>query len=152
MKAAFAKKLITQDFMDTVSRHKHVIDAMIRPEEDRRLNYWALRSLLCTCLLRDGDDLMEQPQHMWMRAALHFHQDDMNQVQASYDLMATLKMVPSSTILTASGTARAFVGSYCALRMDGLVDHMLSAVGVVASLVRGGSHVGVGMQAVPAAG
>ncbi|KAF6747814.1 ribonucleotide reductase [Ephemerocybe angulata] len=152
MKVAYARNLITSEFMEIVSRHQLAVDAMICHENDRRLNYWALRSLRCTCLLRDGNLLLERPQHLWMRTALHLYQDDLRQVQATYELMAALKMLPSAFILAGSGTSKTLIRPARALRMDGSVKDIAEAVGSAALLARGGSHVGVGVQAVPSRG
>ncbi|KAF5313710.1 hypothetical protein D9611_010238 [Ephemerocybe angulata] len=87
-----------------------------------------------------------------MRTALHLYQDDLRQVQATYELMAALKMLPSAFILAGSGTSKTLIRPARALRMDGSVKDIAEAVGSAALLARGGSHVGVGVQAVPSRG
>lgn len=39
-------------------------------------------------LLRLGDNVLERPQHMWLRVALAIHRDDIDAVRETYDLLS----------------------------------------------------------------
>ncbi|KAF6750735.1 hypothetical protein DFP72DRAFT_851536 [Ephemerocybe angulata] len=133
MRAAHSAGAISADFMSTVERHEPALCAMIRHEEDRRLNL-----------------LLERPQHMLLRAALYMHADNLEEVEATYLLMATQKMFPSYGILTGSGTSKPVLTSCYALRME--TANVLPSIEKAVRLVRDGADVGIGVQSLACRG
>ncbi|KAF5332083.1 hypothetical protein D9611_008070 [Ephemerocybe angulata] len=150
MKAAYLAQAITAEFMTLVEKNERALNAMIRHEEDRRLNYWALRTLRSSCLLRDGARLLERPQHMLLRVALYMHLDHLEDVQDTYMLMATHKLFPSVEILTGCGTSKTIFKPCYAIRMT--AENMLASIQKIVTLVRDGADVGVGVQGVASRG
>ncbi|KAF5328153.1 hypothetical protein D9611_010391 [Ephemerocybe angulata] len=150
MRAAHSAGAISADFMSTVERHEPALCAMIRHEEDRRLNFRALCALRFSCLLHDAERLLERPQHMLLRAALYMHADNLEEVEATYLLMATQKMFPSYGILTGSGTSKPVLTSCYALRME--TANVLPSIEKAVRLVRDGADVGIGVQSLACRG
>ncbi|KAF5320285.1 hypothetical protein D9611_011331 [Ephemerocybe angulata] len=117
MRDAHADGLLDSDFMKLVADHEQPLNEMVCPEEDARQ---ALRSLRLSYLLRSGDVLYERPQYMWLRSALRIHGSDLEQVQTTYSLMSTFKMIPSTTLLSNSGLIGRSTCSDYYLRVDGM--------------------------------
>ncbi|KAF5314143.1 hypothetical protein D9611_006992 [Ephemerocybe angulata] len=150
MRGAHAAGLLDNTYMNLVVEHEHVLNKMIHPEEDARFEYLALRLLRSSYLLRSGDILYERPQYMWLRSALHIHGSDLKLVYATYGLMSTFKMIPSTTMLANSCLMDRSRWSEYYLQTDGTSDQMLSSLTTVTKLWRDGVRGGFGCQSVPA--
>ncbi|KAF6744355.1 ribonucleotide reductase [Ephemerocybe angulata] len=150
MRGAHAEGLLDSTYMNLVVEHEHVLNDMIHPEEDTRFEYLALRLLRSSYLLRSGNTLYERPQYMWLRSALHIHGSDLKLVHATYVLMSTFKMIPSTTMLANSCLVDRSIWSEYYIQAECTSDRMLSSLTSVAKLWRDGVRGGFGCQSVPA--
>jgi ribonucleoside-diphosphate reductase alpha chain len=85
--------------------HGAALDAAIRAERTDVLDYFGLRALLETYLLRHPDTgrPIEDVQHFWMRVAVACS-EDVDQAVSLYDVMSTLAYLPSEETLHRAGS------------------------------------------------
>ncbi|KAF6742987.1 hypothetical protein DFP72DRAFT_859645 [Ephemerocybe angulata] len=150
MHDALAMGLLDGNFIHLVDGYERELNDVVRPEEDRRFGYPALRVLRSSYLLRQGKVLLERPQYMWLRVALHIHGSDLEMVKATYNLMSTFMIMPSTTLLANGGLRdRADHSSY-RFSVGSTSDAMLSSLGNLAILARDGARLDLECQSVPA--
>ena len=65
--------IVCPDFYATVLLHRDQLDAAIVHTRDEALDYFGMRTLERSYLLRRGGSCAERPQYMWMRVACAIH-------------------------------------------------------------------------------
>ncbi|KAJ2920121.1 hypothetical protein MD484_g282, partial [Candolleomyces efflorescens] len=124
-----AEELLTEAFLDLVGRYHSLLDPVIDDTRDDVFNYMSLRTLQRTYLLSKDGMIMERPQHMFMRVALHIHGSDIDAVKECYRRLSTLQFTFSTPTLYNSGTKQAARPSIRALpRVDSDSDPRPMAV------------------------
>ncbi len=97
--------LIGDETAAFVARHAHRLDGAIDPREDRRFEYFGLRTVYDRYLLRHPTTrlVVETPQRFLLRVACGLSKDPEEAI-GFYKLMASLAYLPSSPTLFNSGT------------------------------------------------
>ena len=57
-------------------------------DRDYLLDYFGFKTLERAYLMKINGEIVERPQHMWMRVALGIHGDDLESAKQTYDLMS----------------------------------------------------------------
>lgn len=117
--------LISDELYGAVQRHAGQLDALVVTERDQLLTFFGLKTLCNGYLLRQGKQLIERPQYMFMRVALSIHMDDMPRVKETYHLLSTKHMIHATPTLFNAGT-RIPQNSSCFLL--GVPDDSLSSI------------------------
>ena len=101
---------------DTYSDH---IDAYIKHERDYSFDYFGLKTLEKSYLLRDANmKVIERPQHMWMRVALGIWGSNLERAFKTYDLLSMKFMTHATPTLFNAGTPRPQLSSCYLLAMS----------------------------------
>ena len=148
--------IVREDIYKLVTRNSSSINNMIDYDRDYLIDYFGFKTLERAYLMRTNDVIVERPQHMWMRVALEIHQEDLESVKITYDLMSQLKYTHATPTLFNSGTLRPQLSSCYLLEMqddsiDGIYDTLkecaqiskwAGGIGLHIHNVRGkGSHI-----------
>lgn len=94
---------LAPEFLETARRHASSLQAMVRYDRDFSYDYFAFKTLERMYLTRIGGEVVERPQHMWMRVALALWGDDLERVRESYDLLSTHAITHASPTLFNAG-------------------------------------------------
>lgn len=120
--------LLSDELCNIVQTHCDVLDSAIVHERDYDFDYFGVRTLMKSYLLR-GDDgvIRERPQHMFMRVALGIHGEDIEKVLETYHLLSRGFFVHATPTLFNAGSKRPQMSS-CFLTgiksdsIDGIYD------------------------------
>jgi ribonucleoside-diphosphate reductase alpha subunit len=96
--------ILDPDFINLIEKHHSVYDEMIDFDRDFLIDYFGLKTLMKSYLLRKDKIIIERPQHLWMRVAIFLHKDDFNAVKETYDWLSTKHFTHASPTLFNSGT------------------------------------------------
>ena len=96
--------LISNELFNIVRINKDKIEDMIDYDRDFKLNYFGFQTLMKSYLLRVNKEIVERPQHLFMRVALAIHKDNFELVKETYDLMSNLEMIHATPTLFHAGT------------------------------------------------
>ncbi len=117
--------LVSQYLWDLIQEHGAALDAMIHHERDYLIDYFGFRTLERSYLFRVRKQIVERPQHMWMRVALGIHgnplhrsEDTLRKIQETYDLMSTKHFTHATPTLFNAGTPRPQLSSCFLLAME----------------------------------
>ncbi len=94
-------------FSNNVIDNTNQFDLMIDYSRDYLIDYFGIKTLKKSYLLRDGEkNVVERPQDMWMRVASFVHQDSMDDARDSYNLMSNKYFTHATPTLFNAGLTR----------------------------------------------
>jgi ribonucleotide reductase alpha subunit len=91
---------------------------MIDYTRDFMFDYFGFKTLLNGYLLKQGDRVLERPQHMWMRVAIQLHGDNFELVKESYDALSLGYFIHATPTLFNSGTPHPQLSSCFLVHME----------------------------------
>ncbi len=119
------KPLVSHRFWDFVKTYAEPLNAMIVHNRDYLIDYFGFKTLERAYLFKCNNVIIERPQHMWMRVAVGIHGDlncDHNEclqlIQESYDLMSTKYFTHATPTLFNAGTVRPQMSSCYLIAME----------------------------------
>ena len=119
--------LISQDCWNTVVQHREELHAMIDYNRDYLLDYFGLKTLERSYLFKINEQIVERPQHMWLRVSIGIHGSNMSAVKETYDLMSQKYFTHATPTLFNAGTPHPQLSSCYLIAMesdslDGIYD------------------------------
>ena len=119
--------MISEKTHDTVMKHAEELNSAIVYDRDFNYQYFGFKTLERSYLLRLNGKVAERPQQMIMRVAVGIHDDDIEKVIETYNLMSQKYFTHASPTLFAAGTPQPQLAS-CFLvdikedSIDGIYD------------------------------
>ncbi|ODV80087.1 ribonucleoside-diphosphate reductase alpha subunit, partial [Suhomyces tanzawaensis NRRL Y-17324] len=105
------KSLISDAFLQVVSKHAEYLDSLIVPKRDFDLPYFGIKTLQKSYLLQCNGEVQETPQYMFLRVAVQIHGNSLGEVKETYDLMSEKYFVHASPTLFNAGTNNNYLSS-----------------------------------------
>ena len=96
--------LILQDLYDIVQKYKDELDNLCDYERDYLIDYFGFKTLERAYLMKINKNIVERPQHMWLRVSIGIHGDDMPHIIETYNLMSQKYFTHATPTLFNSGT------------------------------------------------
>ena len=117
--------LVSQDLWDFTNKYSTEINDMIVHDRDYLIDYFGFKTLERAYLFRYHNQIIERPQHMWMRVAIGIHglknQSDLESLQLvkeTYDLMSQKFFTHATPTLFNAGTPRPQLSSCYLIAME----------------------------------
>ena len=89
------------------------------PNRDFLFDYFGFKTLLNGYLLRNKEgQVLERPQHMWMRVAIQLHGSDKERIQETYDALSQGYFIHATPTLFNSGTNHPQLSSCFLVQME----------------------------------
>jgi len=150
--------LISKELYNTINDPYKIgkIQSWFDFDRDYLLDYFGFKSLERAYLMKINGEIVERPQHMWMRVSLGIHGDDLDSAKQTYDLMSNKYFTHATPTLFNSGTPRpqmsscyllsmekdSIEGIYNTLKDCALISKWAGGIGLHMSNVRAsGSHI-----------
>lgn len=96
--------IISKHMRDFAMDNSKQIEKIIDYNRDFNLDFFGFKTLERAYLLKIGKEIIERPQHMWMRVALVVTKYDLNLVSNTYDLLSNGFYTHATPTLFNSGT------------------------------------------------
>ena len=136
--------LVSENIWNTVSESWQQIESEINYAKDFLLDYFGLKTLERAYLLRINDDIMERPQHMWMRVSLGIHGSDLDKVFETYHSMSSLEFTHATPTLFNAGTPRPQLSSCFLIAMeDDSIDGIYNTLSKCAAISKWAGGLGL---------
>jgi len=118
--------LVSKLLWDFTRKYESDINSMIDYNRDYLIDYFGFKTLERAYLFRNGDKVVERPQHMWMRVAIGIHGDLNNEnheeslrlIKETYDLMSQKFFTHATPTLFNAGTPRSQLSSCYLIAME----------------------------------
>ena len=111
-------KLIDSNIMKIIEENKEVIESFIDYKRDFLFDYFGFKTLERAYLMKCNDIIVERPQHMLMRVAVTIHNNNMEKVKETYELMSNKYIIHATPTLFNAGTPRPQLSSCYLLAME----------------------------------
>jgi ribonucleoside-diphosphate reductase alpha chain len=109
--------LIGDETMDIVWRNRDVLDSAIIYDRDYDFDYFGFKTLERSYLLRMNGEVVERPQHLFMRAAIGIHGENIEAAIDTYNLMSEKWFIHATPTLFNAGTPKPQLSSCFLLSM-----------------------------------
>ena len=110
--------LVSHELMKVVTEYKEVFESMIQYKRDYLIEFFGLKTLEYSYLMKINGKIIERPQHMWLRVAIGIHGDDLKRVKETYDLMSQKYFTHATPTLFNAGTLRPQLSSCYLIAME----------------------------------
>ena len=118
--------LVSKLLWDFTKKYESNINCIIDYNRDYLIDYFGFKTLERAYLFKNGDKVVERPQHMWMRVAVGIHGDLNNEnqeetlrlVKETYDLMSQKFFTHATPTLFNAGTPRSQLSSCYLIAME----------------------------------
>jgi ribonucleoside-diphosphate reductase alpha subunit len=110
--------LVSHELMKIVTNYKEAFETMIQYKRDYLIEYFGLKTLEYSYLMKINGKVIERPQHMWLRVAIGIHGDDLKRVKETYDLMSQKYFTHATPTLFNAGTLRPQLSSCYLIAME----------------------------------
>lgn len=119
--------LISREVYEVVKKNANLLDSTIIYDRDFGYDYFGFKTLERSYLLKLDGKVVERPQHMLMRVAVGIHQEDIDSVIETYNLLSERWFTHATPTLFNAGTPKAQLSSCFLLTMqsdsiDGIYD------------------------------
>ena len=117
------KSLISDNLWYFTTKFADEIEAMIDYDRDYLIDFFGFKTLERAYLYKVGSQIVERPQHMWMRVAIGIHGENINRValelvKETYDLMSQKFFTHATPTLFNAGTPRPQLSSCYLIAME----------------------------------
>jgi ribonucleoside-diphosphate reductase alpha chain len=110
--------LISDEVYNLVQEHSEKIEGMIVHDRDFNFDYFGFKTLERAYLLKVNGEIVETPQHMYMRVAIGIWGDNLKEVQKTYELLSTGYFTHATPTLFNAGTRKPQLSSCFLIDID----------------------------------
>ena len=110
--------LVSDQLINVVRQYTSKIDEICDYSRDFLIDYFGFKTLDRAYLMKINGKTVERPQHMWLRVAIGIHDDNLESVFETYDLMSQKFFTHATPTLFNAGTPRPQLSSCFLLAME----------------------------------
>ena len=114
----YSSPLISETTMSVVIKYKDELEKMVVHQRDFLIEYFGYKTLEYSYLLKINGQVVERPQHMWLRVSVGIHGDNIEKIKETYDLMSQKYFTHATPTLFNSGTLRPQMSSCYLIAME----------------------------------
>ncbi len=109
--------LISTETIETIRKYSSKLDSAIIYDRDYSFDFFGFKTLERSYLLRMDKEIVERPQHLFMRAAVGIHGEDIDAAIETYNLMSEKWFIHATPTLFNAGTPKPQLSSCFLLSM-----------------------------------
>ncbi len=145
--------LIGDETMDIVWRYRDVLDSAIIYDRDYDFDYFGFKTLERSYLLRMNGEVVERPQHLFMRAAIGIHGENIEAAIDTYNLMSEKWFIHATPTLFNAGTPKPQLSSCFLLSMtEDSISGIFETLSRCARISQSAGGIGVSIHNIRAKG
>jgi len=146
--------LLHPDFVAVVTANAAEIEAHMQYERDFLLDYFGFKTMEKAYLLRDTNrNVVERPQHLWMRVALGLYLHDLPKAFETYELTSRKFYTHATPTLFNAGTKRPQLSScFLSVIKADSIKGIFATLQDCADISQGGGGIGLSLSNVRAQG
>lgn len=145
--------LISREVYEVVKKNASLLDSTIIYDRDFGYDYFGFKTLERSYLLKLDGKVVERPQHMLMRVAVGIHQNDIDSVIETYNLLSERWFTHATPTLFNAGTPKAQLSSCFLLTMQGdSIDGIYDTLKQCAKISQSAGGIGLSIHNIRATG
>tara|TARA_B100001057_G_scaffold23353_1_gene21596 strand:- start:5249 stop:9133 length:3885 start_codon:yes stop_codon:yes gene_type:complete len=136
--------LLSKSFIDSVNENADYLNSILHYQRDYLIDYFGFKTLERAYLMKINNNIVERPQHMWMRVAVSIHGKDKDMVKETYDLLSQKYFTHATPTLFNAGTPRPQLSSCYLIAMeDDSVDGIYNTLKECANISKWAGGIGL---------
>ncbi|XP_020628934.1 ribonucleoside-diphosphate reductase large subunit-like [Orbicella faveolata] len=145
--------LISKETHEIIMNNADRLNSAIIYDRDYHYNYFGVKTLMRSYLLKINGKVAERPAHMLMRVSVGIHKDDIDAAIETYNLMSEKWFTHASPTLFNSGTCKPQLSSCFLLTMsDDSIDGIYETLMTCARISKSAGGIGINVHNIRAAG
>ena len=125
---------------------------MIDYKRDFLIDFFGFKTLMKSYLLKINKEVVERPQHLFMRVSLAIHGNNFEKVKETYDEMSNLNLIHATPTLFHAGTKYQQLSSCFLLTTPDSVEGIFDTIKHVANISKWAGGIGKSISDVRAKG
>jgi ribonucleotide reductase alpha subunit len=114
----YKNDLITETLKNTVEQNMYEISSWIDYSRDYLFDYFGFKTLEKAYLFKINNEVVERPQHMWLRVSLGIHGNDLKSAKDTYEYMSLKYFTHATPTLYNAGTKKPQLSSCYLIAME----------------------------------
>jgi len=110
--------IISANLWDIVEKHSVRLEGLIDYSRDYLFDYFGFKTMERSYLFKINGQIVERPQHMWMRVSIGIHGEDIPRAIETYHLMSQKYFTHATPTLFNAGTPRPQLSSCFLIGME----------------------------------
>ena len=110
--------LLSKQFITVVNSNTDFFNSLVDNKRDYLIDYFGFKTLERAYLMHINKKIIERPQYMWLRVAICLHENDLEKVKTTYDLMSQKYFTHATPTLFNAGTPRPQLSSCFLIAME----------------------------------
>ncbi|KAG5420474.1 hypothetical protein I9W82_002355 [Candida metapsilosis] len=144
---------MSDKFYEVVMRHNQEFDRIVEKTERIELTYFGIKTLESSYLWKIDDKVVETPEYMFLRVAIEIHQNDLEAVEETYQLMSRKYFIHASPTLYNAGCKFNYLSSCFLLAMkDDSIDGVYQTLHEAALISKASGGIGIHIHNIRAQG
>ncbi|MGI4020183.1 MAG: ribonucleoside-diphosphate reductase subunit alpha [Janthinobacterium lividum] len=145
--------LIAEDVWEVIEKNAELLDSTIIYDRDFGFDYFGFKTLEKSYLLKIEGQIVERPQHLYMRVAIGIHKQDVESAIKTYHLMSERWFTHATPTLFNAGTPKAQMSSCFLLTMqDDSIEGIYDTLKQTAKISQSAGGIGLSIHNVRATG
>jgi len=146
-------QVISEEYHELVCKHSDKYQEMICYDCDFMFDYFGFKTLERGYLLKVNGEVVERPQHMWMRVAIQLHSENFGRVKETYDALSQGYFIHATPTLFNSGTRTPQLSSCFLVQMaDDSIQGIYKTLGDCAQISKWAGGIGLSVHNIRARG
>lgn len=152
-KSQLASPLIADDVWAIIEENSELLDSHIIYDRDFGFDYFGFKTLEKSYLLKLNGQVIERPQHMYMRVALGIHKQDLDSVVKTYNMLSERWYTHGTPTLFNAGTPKPQMSSCFLLTMkDDSIEGIYDTLKQTAKISQSAGGIGLSIHNIRATG
>lgn len=152
-KSQLAAPLLADDVWEIIEKNADLLDSHIIYDRDFSFDYFGFKTLERSYLLKLNGQIVERPQHMYMRVAVGIHKNDLESVIKTYDLLSERWFTHATPTLFNAGTPKPQMSSCFLLTMkDDSIEGIYDTLKQTAKISQSAGGIGLSIHNIRATG
>jgi len=145
--------LISGSLYDIVIEHGNELENMIDYKNDYLIDYFGFKTLERAYLMKVNGNIVERPQHMWLRVSIGIHGNNIEKIKETYYYMSNKYFTHATPTLFNSGTPHPQLSSCYLISMeDDSIDGIYNTLKDCALISKWAGGIGLHIHNVRASG
>ena len=147
------KSQLSESYLYCVEKNKDQILAAIDYDRDYDFDYFGMKTLERSYLMKVNGKIVERPQDLWMRVAIAIHGEAIERVVETYKALSDMRFTHATPTLFNAGTPRQQLSSCYLLAMeDDSIDGIFNTLKDCALISKWAGGIGLHMHNIRASG
>lgn len=143
----FDAGIVPSNYFNFVANNHQFIQDTLSYERDFLFDFFGFKTLDRSYLIKVNGQIVERPQHLWMRVAIQIHgvhpQVELDKLKETYELLSKLYFTHATPTLFNSGTKRPQLASCFLAGTEDTIEGIFKSVSDLASISKWAGGIGI---------